>query len=172
MRMLGPEQFSDPTVILFGKLLLAMILGGIIGTERAVVARQAAGTRTFGLVALGACLFVVIGTHVDSAFIGIVTFDPLRIAASVVMGIGFLAGGLIIFKRDAIHGATTAAGLWIATGIGMAVGFGMYAVSVFAAVLTLLMFSLMWYVENRFKHWFEGAGYTRDDKIHSNSHEH
>ena len=167
---MGPEQFIDPTAVLFGKLLLAMFLGGLIGTERAVIARQAAGTRTFGLVALGACLFVIIGSHVDTAYIGILTFDPLRIAAAVVMGIGFLAGGLIIFKRDAIHGATTAAGLWIATGIGMAVGFGMYSVSIFAAVLTLLMFSVMWYIENRFKHWFEGAGLARDDKIHSDSH--
>ena len=167
---MGPEQFIDPTAVLFGKLLLAMFLGGLIGTERAVIARQAAGTRTFGLVALGACLFVIIGSHVDTAYIGILTFDPLRIAAAVVMGIGFLAGGLIIFKRDAIHGATTAAGLWIATGVGMAVGFGMYAVSIFAAVLTLLMFSVMWYIENRFKHWFEGAGLARDDKIHSDPH--
>ena len=170
--MLGPEQFVDPTVVMFGKLLLAMVLGGLIGTERAVVARQAAGTRTFGLVSLGACLFIIVGTYVDTAYIGILTFDPLRVAAAVVMGIGFLAGGLIIFKRDAIHGATTAAGLWIATGIGMGVGFGLYAVAIFTALLTLIMFSLMWYIEMRFKHWFEGTGLARDDKIHSNSHEH
>lgn len=163
-------MFADPTAILFGKLLLAMILGGIIGTERAVVARQAAGTRTFGLVSLGACLFVVIGNFVDAAYMGVVAFDPLRIAAAVVMGVGFLAGGLIIFKRDAIHGTTTAAGLWIATAIGMAVGFGMYTVAVFSALLTLMMFTGMWYAENRFKHWFEGHHMVRDDKIHSDSH--
>src|SRR3990167_9604236 len=121
--MLGPEQFVDPTVVMFGKLLLAMFLGGLIGTERAVIARQAAGTRTFGLVALGACLFVIIGSHVDTAYIGILTFDPLRVAAAVIMGLGFLAGGLIIFRGDSLHGVTTAAGLWIATGLGMAVGF-------------------------------------------------
>ena len=165
-----PIEFVDPNLILFSKLLLAMILGALIGTERAVVARQAAGTRTFGLVSLGSCLFVVIGSYVDHAYIGILTFDPLRIAAAIVMGIGFLAGGLIVFKRDAIHGATTAAGLWIATGVGMAVGFGLHAVAIFCTVLTLLMFTMMWFVENRFKHWFEDKGLIRDDIIHGNMH--
>ena len=153
--MPSPELFIDTNLIVFGKLALAMLLGAVIGTERAILAKQAAGTRTFGLVSLGACLFVVIGSYVDTAYLGILTFDPLRLGAAVVMGIGFLAGGLIIFRGDAVHGATTAAGLWIATGLGMAVGFGMYEVSILATVLTLLMFSGMWYVENRFKHWFE-----------------
>ncbi|OGG77235.1 hypothetical protein A3B35_02840 [Candidatus Kaiserbacteria bacterium RIFCSPLOWO2_01_FULL_54_24] len=153
--MLTPADFVDPNIIIFLKLFLAMLLGGIIGTERAVLAKQAAGTRTFGLVALGSCLFVIIGSHVDAAYIGILTFDPLRVAAAVIMGLGFLAGGLIIFRGDSLHGVTTAAGLWIATGLGMAVGFGMYTVAIFSTLLTLLMFTGMWYVENRFKHWFE-----------------
>lgn len=149
-----PALFMDPTAIILLKLVLAMFLGGLIGTERAVLARQAAGTRTFGLVSLGACLFIVTSNYVDAAYIGLLNFDPLRVAAAVIMGVGFLAGGLIIFKGDAVHGTTTAAGLWIVTGIGMAVGFGMYAVAIFTAILTLGMFTGMWYVENRFKHWF------------------
>lgn len=163
--MSGPEQFFDPTVVMFFKLLLAMILGGLIGTERAVIAHQAAGTRTFGLVALGACLFIVIGNFVDVAYIGLLNFDPLRVAAAIIMGIGFLGGGLIIFKGDSLHGVTTSAGLWIAAGIGMAVGFGMYGVAVFSTILTLIMFTGMWYVENRFKHWFEDHEFVRaEDK--------
>lgn len=150
-----PSEFLDPTIIIFVKLVLAMLLGGLIGTERAVLAKQAAGTRTFGLVSMGACLFILIGSYVDVTYIGILSFDPLRVAASVIMGIGFLGGGLIIFRGDSLHGVTTAAGLWIVSGIGMAVGFGMYAVSIFATILTLIMFTGMWYVENRFKHWFE-----------------
>ena len=150
-----PADFFDPNIVMFAKLFLAMILGGVVGTERAVLAKQAAGTRTFGLVALGACLFVVTGIHVDNAYLGILTFDPMRVAAAVIMGIGFLGGGLIIFRGDNLHGVTTAAGLWIVAGIGMAVGFGMYSISIFATLLTLLMFTGMWYVENRFKHWFE-----------------
>jgi putative Mg2+ transporter-C (MgtC) family protein len=162
--MIGPEQFFDPTHILFLKLFLAMLLGGLIGTERAVIARQAAGTRTFGLVALGACLFIVIGNFVDVAYLGVLAFDPLRVAAAVIMGIGFLGGGLIIFRGDSLHGVTTSAGLWIAAGIGMAVGFGMYSVAVFSTVLTLIMFTGMWYVENRFKHWFEDHDLARADQ--------
>lgn len=150
-----PESFLDPNILIFAKLLLAMILGGIIGTERAVMAKQSAGTRTFGLVSLGACLFIAIGSYVDIAYLGILSFDPLRVAAAVVMGIGFLGGGLIIFRGDSLHGVTTAAGLWIAAGIGMAVGFGMYSVAIFATLLSLIMFTGMWYIENRFKHWFD-----------------
>ena len=144
----------DPTLIMFGKLLLAMVLGGVIGTERAVLAKQSAGTRTFGLVSLGACLFILTGNYVDTAYLGILSFDPMHIASGIVTGIGFIGGGLIIFRNEALHGITTAAGLWIVAGVGIAVGFGMYAVAVFATMLSLLMFTGMWYIENRFKHWF------------------
>ncbi|MBI4093438.1 MgtC/SapB family protein [Candidatus Kaiserbacteria bacterium] len=158
-----PENFVDPNIVIFGKLVLAMLLGGVIGTERALLAKQAAGTRTFGLVALGACLFVVTGSFVDVAYLGVISFDPLRVAASIIMGIGFLGGGLIIFRGDSLHGVTTAAGLWIAAGIGISVGFGMYSVSIFATLLSLVMFTGMWYVENRFKHWFEVHEFVRPD---------
>jgi putative Mg2+ transporter-C (MgtC) family protein len=151
-----PTEFLDPTIVQFAKLLLAMVLGGIIGTERAVLAKQAAGTRTFGLVALGACLFIVTANYVDGAYLGILNFDPMHIASGIVTGIGFIGGGLIIFRNEALHGVTTAAGLWIAAAVGIAVGFGMYAVSIFATVLALIMFTGMWYLERYFKHWFEG----------------
>ena len=147
--------FLDPTTLQFVKLLLAMLLGGAIGTERAILAKQAAGTRTFGLVALGACLFVLIGSYVDSAYIGLVNLDPMQIASAVVTGIGFIGGGLIIFRHDALHGVTTAAGLWIAAGVGMATGFGLFSVAIFVTMLSLIMFTGMWWVEDRFKHWFE-----------------
>jgi putative Mg2+ transporter-C (MgtC) family protein len=149
------EQFIDSNIVMFGKLALAMLLGGIIGTERAVVARQVAGTRTFGIVAMGACLFILAGNYVDSAYLGIVNFNPSYVAAAVVTGIGFLGGGLIVFRGDGLHGVTTAAGLWITAAIGVATGFGMYNVAIFASLLTLVMFTGVWYVENRFKHWFE-----------------
>jgi putative Mg2+ transporter-C (MgtC) family protein len=149
-----PAEFLDPTIVMLGKMVLAMVLGGVIGTERAIFARQAAGTRTFGLVALGACLFVLMGLYVDSAYIGIVNFDPMRIAAGIITGIGFLGAGLIVFRGDTVHGATTAAGLWIATSLGMSVGYGMYAIAIFGTILALIMFTGMWYVENRFKLWF------------------
>ncbi len=150
----------DPTIVMFAKLLLAMVLGGIIGTERAVLAKQSAGTRTFGLVAMGACLLILTSNYVDGVYLGILSFDPMRLAAGIVTGIGFLGAGVIIFRGDTVHGVTTAAGLWIVAALGMAVGYGMYALSLFATILTLIMFTGMWYVENRFKHWF--AEHTPD----------
>ena len=163
--MHGAEQFADPNITMFLKLLLAMVLGAIIGTERAVIAKQNAGTRTFGLVAMGACLFVLAGNYVDTAYLGVVNFDPTHMAAAVVTGIGFIGAGLIIFRGDTLHGVTTAAGLWIAAALGIAVGFGMYAVAIFAELLTLVMFTGMWYVENRFKHWVSApAAYDSESK--------
>ncbi len=152
--MHGVAQFMDPTNLIFAKLFVAMILGGLIGTERSVIAGQPAGTRTFGLVSLGTCLFTVTASYVDSQYVGIVNFDPMHIAVGILSGIGFIGGGLIIFRQDTLHGVTTAAGLWIAAGLGMAVGFGMFSVAIFTMLLTILMFTGMWFVENRFKDWF------------------
>lgn len=147
-------QFMDPSLVMFAKLIIAMLLGGLIGTERAVVARQVAGTRTFGLVAMGACLFILAGNYVNNAYLGVVNFHPSYVVAAVVQGIGFLGAGMIIFRGDTVHGITTAAGLWITAAIGVSVGLGMYDVAVFTTLLTLIMFTGMWYVENRFKQWF------------------
>lgn len=151
---MNPAQFIDPTYIILAKLVLALFLGGTIGTERAVMARQAAGTRTFGLVALGACLLIVTANYANTAYLGIVNFDPMRVAAAIIMGVGFISGGVIIFRGDTLHGVTTAAGLWIAAALGITVGFGMYVVAIFSSLLVLGVFSGMWYLENRFKHWF------------------
>ena len=155
--MLTPATFIDTETIMMLKLAIAMLLGALIGTERAILARQPAGTRTFGLVAMGACLFIITGNHLDSAYLGVVNFNPTQIAAGIVSGIGFLGAGMIIFRGDTVHGITTAAGLWITAALGVAVGLGMYSVAIFATLLTLIMFTGMWYIENRFKHWFEAS---------------
>src|SRR3989338_8647437 len=152
-------HFVDPVSVQFFKLFLAMVLGGIIGTERAVLARQAAGTRTFGLVSLGACLFVVVGSFVDVAYIGAVNLDPMKMAAAIVTGIGFIGGGLIIFRGDTVHGTTTAAGLWIAAGLGIAVGFGLYSLAIFSTILTPIMFFGLWDVADRFLHCFNSSSH-------------
>lgn len=145
-------QFADPTLIIFGKLALAALLGMIIGTERAT-AGKGAGTRTFALVALGACLVMVVGKEVDAQYLGIVNFDPMRIASAVIQGIGLLAAGLILFQKHEIHGMTTAAGLWVVAGLGIAVGAGMYLVAIYATTLILLVFTAVWFIENRIKAW-------------------
>ena len=162
-------EFADTTTIMFLKLLLALALGAVLGTERAILAKQAAGMRTFGLVALSACLFILMSNYVDTAYLGLVNFQPLQLAAGVVTGIGFIGAGLIIFRGDTVHGVTTAAALWIATAIGMAVGFGMYAVAIFTTLLALLIFTGMWFLEYHFKHWFEEKE-TSVDHSHPHSH--
>lgn len=143
--------FLDSTYVIFGKLVLAAVLGMAIGTERAILAKRPAGTRTFALVALGACLFTLTGSVVDQSFLGLVNFDPMRMAAAVVQGVGFIGAGLIIFRGESIHGVTTAAGLWLSAAVGVGVAFGMYSVSIFASLLALLILAGMWYVENTVK---------------------
>lgn len=152
--MHGAEILMDSNMTMLLKLVLAMLLGGLIGTERSVVARQAAGTRTFALVSLGTCLFIIVSSYVDVQMIGLINVDPLRLAAGVITGMGFIGGGLIIFRGDTIHGATTAAGLWVACAVGMAVGFGMYSVATFTSILALIVFTGMWYLEDVMKHWY------------------
>jgi putative Mg2+ transporter-C (MgtC) family protein len=124
-------------------LVLSLILGMILGVERSL-ARKGAGMRTFGLVSLGSCFFVLM-----PALLGMRPgdYDPFRIAAAVITGVGFLGGGIIIYDRE-LRGLTTAAGLWVSAGIGIAVGFGLYTVALFASFLTLFVFTVMWYVEH------------------------
>ena len=150
--MHGIVQFIDTPLVMAVKLLLAMVLGGIIGTERSVLARQPAGTRTFSLVSLGSALFIVVANYVDISYVGVESFDPMHVAAGIVTGVGFIGGGIIVTRGNTVHGITTAAGLWIAAAVGMAVGFGMYTISIVASILALLVFTGMWFVEEKFKH--------------------
>jgi len=129
------------------QLVVAMVLGMIMGGERSI-AGKTAGMRTYALVAMGSALFIIVSASVQAAFLGVVNFDPLRVAAAVITGIGFIGAGIIIFRETTLRGLTTAAGLWVAAGVGIAVGFKMYMIASFAAVLTLFVFTIMWAVEN------------------------
>jgi putative Mg2+ transporter-C (MgtC) family protein len=150
-------MLADPMVIMFGKVLLAAFLGVLLGTERALVARQSAGMRTFALVALGACIFTLAGSFMDAQYLGIVNFDPMRIAAAIVQGVGFIGAGLIFNKGDSVHGITTAAGLWVAASVGVLVAFGIYPLAIFATALTVIIFFGLWYVEHIFIDWYHGS---------------
>ena len=137
----------NPTFEPFILLVLAIILGSAIGLER-TLAGKTAGVRTFGLVSMGSCLFILIARFVIPT-VDTFNYDPLRIAAGVVMGIGFLCSGVIIFKDSTLTGLTTAAGLWVAAGIGMAVGYGLISLALFATLATLLVFTLFWFIEQK-----------------------
>lgn len=128
-------------------LVVALLLGSCLGLERSL-AGKTAGVRTFGLVSMGSALFILIARYVIPT-VDTFNYDPLRIAAGVVMGIGFLCGGVIIFKDSQLSGLTTAAGLWVAAGIGMAVGYGLVMMALFATVATLLVFTVFWFIEQK-----------------------
>jgi putative Mg2+ transporter-C (MgtC) family protein len=141
--------FFNPTIVILGQLFLAVVLGMILGTERSVVSDKQAGTRTYALVALGACLFSIISIQVTSGYLGLVSFDPMRVVAGIITGIGFLGAGIIIFKDSTLQGLTTAAGLWVAAGIGVAVGYSLYAIAIFTTILTLFIFTILLYMESK-----------------------
>lgn len=130
----------------FYQLLLAVSLGAVIGFEREVRGKPA-GLRTYAMVALGACLFTVISIDGFAAFSGNSNFDPARIASNVVVGIGFLGGGLIFLKGDEVRGLTTAAGLWISAAIGVAVGAELYWAAVFATGIALVILIVLKWLE-------------------------
>lgn len=139
----------DPeTLMLFGRLALAVFLGALIGIEREL-AHKPAGVRTHGLVALGAALFTIISKYAFQEYWGLPGFDPSRIASQVVVGVGFMGAGIIIFNQSRVRGLTTAAGLWVSSAIGMATGFGLFALAVFATVLALIVFVVLWFVGDR-----------------------
>lgn len=137
---------------IFLRLAVAMLLGLAIGAER-IYAHKAAGMRTYAMVAMGSSLFIVISQMV--LYIGNVTFDPLRMASQIIVGVGFLGSGLIVFKDDKLSGVTTASGLWVSAGIGMAAGFGLYGLAIMTTLITLFIFIVIWVVEQRFKDVFE-----------------
>jgi putative Mg2+ transporter-C (MgtC) family protein len=138
----------DITLVPFLELIVALVLGSLLGLER-TLAGKTAGMRTYALVSMGSCLFILISLYVIPG-VDAYNFDPLRMAAGVVMGVGFLGGGVIVLKDSTLSGLTTAAGLWVAAGIGMAVGYGFYALALSATLATLLVFTLLWHVEQKF----------------------
>jgi putative Mg2+ transporter-C (MgtC) family protein len=134
---------------IFGQLALATILGALVGLEREL-SKKAAGMRTFALVSLGAALFTIISIIASEKFSDAkYLFDVSRIPSQIVLGVGFIGAGLIIFHRSQLRGLTTAAGLWVAAAIGMAVGFKIYLLAVFTTFLVVLIFVAFWFIESR-----------------------
>ncbi len=133
--------------VIIYRLFLASILGGLIGAEREM-SRRPAGLRTHILVTLGSCLIMVVS-------VGNTSGDEYRMAAQVVSGIGFLGAGTIMQKKNEVGGLTTAASVWIAGGIGLAVGDGYYLPSIVTTLIVLFtLVSLALYEKS---YW--GKGY-------------
>jgi putative Mg2+ transporter-C (MgtC) family protein len=123
------------------RLVLAGILGGAIGTEREIREREA-GLRTHMLVAIGAALFTIVSAYAWTDFTfsaqSGITYDPTRIAAQIVTGIGFLGAGAIIRQGLSVRGLTTAASLWVVAAIGIAAGAGYYSGAVITTIVVLV----------------------------------
>ncbi len=117
------------------RIAAAFLMGGILGWERERRSR-AAGLRTYMLVCVGACIIMLTNQYIYQVF---KTGDPVRMGAQVVSGIGFLgAGTIVVTKRNQIKGLTTAAGLWAAAAVGLALGIGFYEGAVVGGLLILL----------------------------------
>ncbi len=121
------------------RLFVAGAMGVLIGLEREYRAKEA-GYRTHFLVALGSALIMIVSQYGFSEVLepDLVRVDPSRLAAQVVSGIGFIGAGTIILQKQVVRGLTTAAGIWATSGIGLAIGAGMYTVGIAATVLVLL----------------------------------
>lgn len=140
---MSSAQIDPGSWIQVADLGVALALSALIGLEREVRAK-AAGLRTHALVGLGAALFMVVSKY---GFVDIVgdsgtNLDPSRIAAQIVSGIGFIGGGLIFVRRDAVRGLTTAASVWVTAAVGMAAGAGMWVI----AAVTTVCYAFVVYV--------------------------
>ena len=125
------------------RLLVALILGAIVGLERERQER-AAGLRTVTMVSLGSCLFTIVGAY------GFSQTDPSRVAAQIVTGIGFLGAGTIFLRKDLVRGLTTAATIWAVAAIGMAAGTAEYVIAFFTTLLILSVLMVLKPIERRF----------------------
>lgn len=132
--------FSDDVNVVNAlvKLVLSLMLGAMIGLERRRKG-QIAGLRTFALISMGATLAMLISIYIPQEFFMVKNGDPGRVAAQVISGVGFLGAGAIIQMKGSVRGLTTAAGIWMTACIGLAVGAGMYLISIIATVLIIFI---------------------------------
>jgi uncharacterized membrane protein YhiD involved in acid resistance len=137
-------MLHDLNIYIVGRLLLAALLGGLIGLEREL-SHKPAGLRTNMLICLGSALFTVISYQMAGEFGG----DHTRIAAQIIPGIGFIGAGVVIRERGTIIGITSAATIFVVASIGMAVGSGMSVTAIFATLLILASLVILGKIEDR-----------------------
>ena len=128
------------------RIVTAVVIGGLLGLERGLKNRPA-GLRTYMLVCTGACLIMLTNQYIYQVF---GSGDPVRMGAQVVSGIGFLGGGtIIVTRRSRIKGLTTAAGLWAAAAVGLALGIGFYEAAVAGGVAIFVIMTLLQGMDNK-----------------------
>ncbi|MBR6648250.1 MAG: MgtC/SapB family protein [Bacteroidaceae bacterium] len=126
------------------RIFVAGLMGALIGLEREYRAKEA-GYRTHFLVSMGSALLMIVSQYGFDTLLGEtgIGLDPSRIAAQVVTGIGFIGAGTIIINKQIVRGLTTAAGVWVTSGIGLAIGAGMYVLGICATFLVLAGLELL-----------------------------
>lgn len=143
-------SFTTVQIGLLWRLAAAVLFGAVMGVDRAIAGKHA-GMRTYALVSLGSCVFSIISTLASyelSTFSGI---RPLQIAASIVVGVGFIGAGLAAFRgENATVELTTASGIWVVAAVGMACGYGLYIIAFATTVLGVFIFSVL----SRLEYWF------------------
>jgi putative Mg2+ transporter-C (MgtC) family protein len=141
-----------PDIEMIARLLLAALLGSLIGLERERIS-WAAGLRTHMLVCVGSCLLMIVSAFgfADILSTPHVILDPSRIAAQVVSGIGFLGAGAILMRGEVVRGLTTAASVWAVAAIGLTVGSGLYSAAIAATTIILIILAGIKPIEERFK---------------------
>lgn len=137
-----------------GKLLLAIVIGGVIGAEREY-RDKSAGFRTLVFICVGATLFTMFSIKIA------LDKDPGRIAAQIVSGVGFLGAGAILRDQRRIVGLTTAAMIWLTAGLGMGIGSGNYLIAGAAAVMIMVVMWIFPYVE----HWIDNRSGTEHYEV-------
>ncbi len=128
------------------RLAIATGLGALLGLERSLAGKHA-GMRTYALVAMGSCLFTVIGILSSYQFAMFTGVSPLHLAGFVIVGIGFIGAGLSAVRGDHPVELTTASGIWVVAGVGIASGFGYAGMAFAATIFGILVFSLLSRVE-------------------------
>lgn len=121
------------------RLFIAAICGGIVGWERESH-EKGAGFRTHMLICVGACLFGLLTLEIRKSF---PDADVMRVVQGLLLAIGFLCGGVIFTRQGSVQGLTTAAGLWVLTGVGLAIGFGFYFLGALGTALAFVIIGML-----------------------------
>lgn len=135
-------QNSEIILRLAAAVGFAMLIGG----ERLLVHKEA-GMKTHALVSMGSALFIIISEMTVQKYANFPGLSPTVMAAQIIVGIGFLGAGSIMLQGSRLKGLTTAGGLWVTAGIGMAAGFGLFALAFIATIIVLMIFVLMNIIE-------------------------
>lgn len=160
---IGFVETETPQYIFFIRLLIAAVLGGIIGFEREAH-HENAGLRTHILIATAACLFTMLAIEIQILALatGSNNPDPIRAVEAVTAGVAFLGAGAIFRQHNNVQGLTTGAGMWLAGALGVAVALGYYLIAVVLAVFVLIVLAAL----RRFSHQVigrdaDGQGHRR-----------